>query len=277
MLEIFEHDFMRLALLSMVILGPACALMGVFITLRGMSFFSDAIAHSTITGLALGLLIQDALSTTFPTLLVVLFYSLLMAICMAYLFTHTQLRPDTIIAFSLTGSVALGIILIQYQGKARLLEGMLFGDIYANTPADLLIQAGLLIAILIFVAYYSERFLMLIVQPDMARARQLNVTRLNFLFAVMIAAMITVCLKMLGALLLTAIIVIPATSARFIARSFRHMLLMAALIGLIGGAAGVVLSAALDTSTGATIVLTHIAILFALLAPQICLKAASKS
>jgi ABC-type Mn2+/Zn2+ transport system permease subunit len=269
MLDIFEHDFMRLALLSILILGPGCALMGVFITLRGMSFFSDAIAHSSITGLALGFLLQEIFSTTLPTLLVVLIYSFILASSMAYLFTHTKLRPDTIIAFSLTGSVALGILLIQFQGKARLLEGILFGDIYSNTPADILTQIGVLAAIVCFVIYYAQHFLLLIVQPDMAKVRGLNIPRHNFLFAILIAAMITVCLKMLGALLLTAIIVIPATTARLIARGFRHLLFMAATLGWIGGGVGVVLSGLLDTSTGATIVLTHIAILFAVLGGKI--------
>jgi zinc transport system permease protein len=261
MLEIFEHDFMRYALISMLILGPSCAIMGVFITLRGMSFFSDAIAHSAITGLALGFLIQETFLTTLPILLIVLIYSLALASIIAYLLTHTRLKPDTIIAFSLTGSVALGILIIQIQGKARLIEGMLFGDIYSNTPADIILQAAMLLATLFFVSIYAKRFLLLIVQPDIAKVRGLDIPRLNFVFAILIAIMITLCLKMLGALLLTAIIVIPATAARLIAKSFRHMLLMAALFGLIGGGLGVILSGLLDTTTGATIVLTHIALL----------------
>jgi zinc transport system permease protein len=104
--EIWSYDFLRYAIISSCILGPTCALLGVFVTLRGMAFFSDALAHSAVTGVALGFLVNEKLGLDLDPMLVVLVFSVLLATLMAWLFQRTNLSPDTVIAFSFTGSVA---------------------------------------------------------------------------------------------------------------------------------------------------------------------------
>jgi zinc transport system permease protein len=260
-MEIFHYEFMRNALISGAILGPMCGFLGVFITLRGLSFFSDAIAHSALAGIALGLLWQEVTRTSIPLMLVVFFFSLALALVMAYFCQRTTLRPDTIIAFSFTGSVALGVIIVSKLEKYRLLEGMLFGDIYANTLTDIALQAALAVVVVSFLLWKMKAYLLLIVQPELARVQGLRVEALNYIFAAMIAATVTVCLKMLGALLLSGLIVIPPAAAKLLARNFKEMLLYS--VGIGGGAAvaGVMASYYLDSPTGPTIVVVNILVL----------------
>jgi zinc transport system permease protein len=268
-MEMLHYEFMRHALISGAILGPTCGFLGVFITLRGMSFFSDAIAHSALTGIALALVLQEVLHIPVPTLFVVLIFSLLLATTMAYFFERTTLRPDTIIAFSFTGSVALGVLIVSKLEKYRLLEGMLFGDIYSNTLTDIFCQALLAVFIFSFFIWKMKSYVLALVQPDLARVQGLPMERLNYIFALIIAATVTICIKMLGALLLSGLIVIPPAAAKLLARNFRQMLLYSVLIGLGAAVAGVVLSYYINMPTGPTIVVLNVLIL-------ICCYAVSK-
>ena len=258
--DLWQFPFVRHALLSALLLGPVCAYLGVFITLRGMSFFSDALAHAALTGIALGFLVQ-AVWPWMPLLPVVLVFSLVLAAGMARIAEKTTLRPDAIIAFSFTGSVALGVAVLSKLGKYRLLDGLLFGDIYASGPGDLWAQAGLALVLFGFLAWNRRAFLLEIVQPDLARVEGLPVARLNLLFALVVAATVTVCIKMLGTLLLSGLIVIPATAARLVARNFAQMTVAAIVLGGVGAVGGIVVSCVFDLPAGPSIILLDIAIL----------------
>jgi len=260
--DLWHFPFVRNALLSALLLGPACAYLGVFITLRGMSFFSDALAHAALTGVALGFVVQTFWPAV-PLLPVVLAFSLLLAAAMARIAEKTTLRPDAIIAFSFTGSVALGVAVLSKLGKYRLLDGLLFGDIYASGTADLWAEAGVAALLLAFLGWNRRAFLLGIVQPDLARVEGLPVARLNLLFALVVAATVTVCIKMLGTLLLSGLIVIPATAARLLARDFAGMTRAALLLGGAGAVGGIVLSCVADLPAGPSIILLDIAILLA--------------
>jgi ABC-type Mn2+/Zn2+ transport system permease subunit len=254
--EIWSYDFMRYALISAVILGPTCALLGVFVTLRGMAFFSDSLAHSAVTGVALGFLLQEKTGLGIDPMLVVLVFSVALASLMAWLFHRTTLRPDTVIAFSFTGSVALGVIIIAWLQQYRLLEGILFGSIYANGPGDILRQSLLAVLVLGFLLLQMRPLTLSTLHPELARTRGIRTGLLNYIFAILIAATVVVSLRMLGAL-----IVIPAAAAKLVSNSFAAMLLVSAAIGLVVPFTGVVASCQLDLPTGPTIVLANVAVL----------------
>ena len=258
---VFEYEFMRNAFLSALILGPTCALLGAFVTMRGMAFFSDAIAHSALTGVALGFLLQELLPIPVDPMLTVLFFSFALATLMSWFFERTTLRPDTIISFSFTGSVALGILVLHALDKGRLIHGLLFGSIYANDTSDLVKQGLLAAVVFAFLLVNARAYALASLQPDLARARGIRLGRLNYIFALLIAATVALALKMAGALLISAMIVTPPAAARLIARSFRQFLLLSVLLGLTGGGLGILLSAQLNTPSGPTIVLTNLSLL----------------
>lgn len=266
MSDFWNYEFLRNTLLAAMLLGPTCALLGVFVTLRGMAFFSDALAHSALTGVALGYLFQEVFHLEVPLLLVVLVFSFGLATVMAYFFEKTRLRADTIIAFSFTGSVALGVVVISALGKYRLIDGLLFGSIHANSRSDLVIQAVFCAGLVVFLLANVKPYALTILQPDLARAQGIKMQRLNYFFALAIAATVAIGMKMVGALLLSALIVIPPAAAKLVSGNFRGMLWIAPLIGLAAAVAGVVGSNQISSPTGPTIVLTNVGILLACIA-----------
>lgn len=259
--EIWSYDFMRYALFSACLLGPACALLGVFVTLRGMAFFSDALAHSAVTGVAIGFLVQEKLGLNLDPMLTVLVFSLLQASFMAWLFHRSTLAPDTVIAFSFTGSVALGVIIIAMLGKYRLLDGILFGSIYANSPAGLMRQGMLALIIAAVLLTQMRGYTLSTLSPELAHGQRLRTAWMNYLFALLIAATVVTALKMLGALLLSALIVIPPAAAKLVSGSFRSLLLVSLVGGLAAPLLGVLTSATLNVPTGPAIVLMNVVFL----------------
>jgi zinc transport system permease protein len=259
-IELFRHDFMCNALISGLLLGPTCALLGVFVNLRGMSFFSDALAHSAITGVALGFMIDAWTGWKLDPTIYVLVFSCLLAIAMGWLSQRTPLARDTITAFTFTGSVALGVILISLLGKSRMLEGLLFGSIYSNGPADIARQAILAAIVLVFFLTQLRPLTLASLDPELARARGFHPALLQYAFSLLVAATVAIGLKMLGALLLSAFIVMPAAAARLASHGFRSLILGALLFGLLAPPIGISSSAFFNLPTGPSIVLVHVAI-----------------
>ena len=261
--DIWNYEFMRYAVLSAMILGPLCALLGVFVTLRGMAFFSDALAHSAVSGVALGFLMEERFGLHMDPMLVVLGYSLLLAGAMVWLSRNGSLTPDTVIAFSFTGSVAFGVIVISLLGKYRLLDGILFGSIYANGPHDLLRQGLLALVAGGFLISQMRAYTLLTLNPELAHVQRIRGALLHYAFALLIAATVVLCLKMLGALLLSALIVIPAAAAKLVSGNFRTLLFVALSIGFIAPLLGVWGSIHFDLPSGPSMVMSNIVILLA--------------
>jgi ABC-type Mn2+/Zn2+ transport system permease subunit len=226
-----------------------------------MAFFSDALAHSAITGVALGFMIDAATGWKLDPTIYVLIFSCLLALGMGWLSQRTPLSRDTITAFTFTGSVALGVILISLLGKHRLLEGLLFGSIYSNGPADIARQAILAAIVLIFFLTQLLPLTLATLDPELARARGIRPALLHYGFSLLVAATVAVGLKMLGALLLSALIVMPAAAARIATNSFRNLILGALLLGITAPPIGIVASAIFNLPTGPCIVLVHVAAL----------------
>lgn len=245
-----------------LIAGPVGGLLGSFITLRRLAFFSDAISHAAMTGVTLGFVLRigrDAGSPAMQFTLVV--FSVLVALLMAWLLERTTLSADTVIAFSYTGSVALGVVLISRLQGYRVLEGALFGDILASSIADVAIIALLGLVTVAFLAFNLRALTLCVVQESLARLEGFNTRRLNYFFVVLLALVVALLLRQLGALLISGLIVVPAAAARIAAGDFRSMLLLSGGFGLLGAVAGVYFSYHFDTPTGPTMVLTDVAIL----------------
>ena len=259
--DFWSYDFMRYALISACILGPACALLGLFVTLRGMAFFSDALAHSAVTGVALGFLVQEKFSFAVDPMLCVFIFSFGLASLMTWFARRTSLAPDIVIAVSFTGSVAFGVIVISLLGKYRLLDGILFGSIYANGPTDILKQAILAAVLVLFIAGQMRGLALATLSPEMAHVQGIRSGWLHYALALLIAATVAVCLKMLGALLLSALIVIPPAAANLVSGSFRSLLVVSVVGGLLAATLGVLISWQFNVPTGPCIVLTDVLLL----------------
>jgi zinc transport system permease protein len=268
--DLFALPPMARAFWISVLAAPACAVFGTYITLRRLAFFSHAISHSALTGLALGLTLHLAGSAESAAMQVVLIvFCLLVAAGMVALFEFTGLPSDTVMAFSFTGSVALGVVLISRLDNYRILEGALFGDILAAQWADLWVVAALAGIIAAFLAWNHRALSLAIVHESLARLDGVNLRRLNYLLVLVIGLTVAILMRQFGALLLNGLLIIPAAAARAISPSFRSMLVSSALLGLLSAIAGIFASYHADLPTGPTIVLAQVAVL------ALCLLAAS--
>jgi zinc transport system permease protein len=260
--EFLQLPQMQRAFIIALIAGPTAGFFGAFITLRRMSFFSDAISHGAMTGVTLGLALRLTREVNSPAMLATLIvFCTLIALLMAWLFERTTLHTDTIIAFSYTGSVALGVIVFTKMRLRVLLENALFGDILASVPSDIWVVAALAAITLIFLFLNMRALTLSIVQENLAKIEGINIRALNYAFVVLIAVVVAMLLRQLGALLISGLIVVPAAASRVVARDFRQMLLLSAGFGLVGAAGGVISSYHFDAPTGPTIVLSDVAIL----------------
>jgi zinc transport system permease protein len=262
MWQVLQTPQLERALLIAVIAGPVMALLGTFITLRGMAFFSDAISHAALTGVGLGValrLTNDVYGTGMQFVLIV--FCCLVGLMMAWLFERTSLRADTVIAFSYSGAVAFGVILISQLKGYQSLDGVLFGEILFASETDVWTILVLSVLVLVFLLSNLRALLLCVVQEDLARIAGVNIRRLNYLFVLFIALVIAVLLQQLGALLISGLIVIPAAASRMVSTSFRQMLVLAAVFGAFAGIIGITASAQFDLPTGPTIVLANVALL----------------
>ncbi len=260
--EFLELPQMQYAFMVALIAGPVGGLLGTFVTLRGMSFFSDAISHGAMTGVALGVLLNISREVNSPAMhLTLVVFCIGMALVMAWLLERTSLHADTIIAFTYTGSVALGVVIISRLHKPLLLQNALFGDILASSATDVWMMAALACVTVGFLAYNMRPLALCVVQENLAKIEGFNTRLLNYSFVVLVALVIAILLRQLGTLLISGLIVVPAAAARVVAGNFRHMLVISALFGFVGAASGFFASYQLDSPTGPTMILADVLIL----------------
>ncbi len=251
-----DNIYLVRAMAAALCLAPLCSLLGVFVTARRMSFFSDTVAHSALAGVALGFW----LGFSEPTIPMILF-SLGVAVAILWLKETTALLTDTIMALLLSGSVAFGLLIrSQLKGFRAQFDAYLFGDIQAVSDEELIAAAVLSVGIGLCVFWKLNSLTLLSAQEDLAHVAGVNVQWLNYFFVGVLTVAVSVSIRLLGVMLVTALIIIPAAAARNVACSLRQQILFALAVGLISGVGGVSLTDRYDIPAGPTIVLTAIGV-----------------
>ncbi len=250
----FTEAYMLRALLAALLLAPTCAFLGVFVTARRMSFFSDTIAHGALAGVAFGVWLGFT-DLTAPMIL----FSLLVAAALIWIKENTELMTDTIMALLLSGSVALGIIVLSMlRGSRAQIHSYLFGDILAIGPQDVLFAAAL--AAVVFAGLFASlsQVTLLSAHEEMAYVCGVRVKLLNYLFILLLTVAVALAIRLLGIILVTALIVVPPSVARNVSRNLRQQIILSIGSGLVGGLAGIISAYHLDVPCGPTIVLALI-------------------
>ncbi len=256
------EPFMQRALIGALMLAPLCALLGVFVTARRMAFFSDTVAHASLTGTAAAFLI----GLTEPTL-GMLVVSLVVAGSIIWLREKTGLYPDTIMALLLTGSVAIGtVILSRLRGFRGELHRVLFGDVLAVGPTELWLASGLLVLVVCGGAWFLSPLSLITTNEDLAHVSGISVRWYNYGFVLVLTLTVTVSIRLVGILLVGALLVIPPAAARLVSRNLRQEIWIAVTFGMIAGVGGVTFSYAADVPCGPAIVLVSIALFLVSLA-----------
>ena len=231
-------------------------MLGVFVTARKLSFFSETLAHSSLTGVALGFWwgMSD------PTLTQLLF-SIVIAFGVVWLKDHTKLLTDTIMAVLLSGSVAVGVVILSvlkgYRGE---LHRYLFGDILSTGPVQVWFGAAIAIIGGTFLLTKMRALTLMTLNEDLAQVCGVRVKWLNWVFLMLLTFAVAFSVRLLGIILVTSLLVVPAAAGRNVTHSLRTHLLTSVIFGILSGGCGVILSYAFDLPCGPVIVLVAIGI-----------------
>lgn len=253
-----EFQFMKNAFVAVLLITPLFGLVGTMIVNNRMSFFSDALGHSALTGIAIGVLMGVD-----NYLLSMLGFALLFAVGISAVIGSGVSSADTIIGvFSSTG-LALGVVLLSASGGFAKYSGYLIGDILTVQPEEIALLAVLLLAVLLVWGLFFNRFLLASINGDLAASKNIREGAVQKIFVILVAVLVTVSIKWVGVLIINSLLVLPAASARNVARSMRSYHAWSVAISMFSGVTGLVLSYYLGTAAGGTIVLVA-AVIFAL-------------
>ena len=256
-IELFQFPFMQRALMGGILTGLMGGLLGSFTILRQLSFFSDALGHSALLGVSLGLLF--GLNTS----AVLLVFSFLFALGITYLLERTQLWTDALLNIIYSSSLAIAIITLSFTDKYKGgIHNLLFGDILAVRNPDLIMSAILLCVCVGFIGLTLRTQMMLCLHEPMAIARGVSVSAHRTTFIVLLSLVVGVSIKAIGVLLVSAFVVIPACAARLLSRNFASHVLFSAGLGALSAVLGIVLSALFNLPSGPSIVVVQLAIFF---------------
>ncbi len=257
MIEVLTYTFMQRALVAGVLIGVVCAVIGVYVVLRGMSFIGAGIAHASFGGVALGFLLGIN-----PVISAITF-CLAVAWGIAWISRSGRIKEDTAVGIFFASTMALGILVIGLmEGYNVDLFSYLFGSILAITREDVWLTVGLSALVLTLVGLFFKELLFITFDPETAQVLGLPVNFLHFLLVTLIALTVVIALKVVGIILVSALIVTPAAAAWQLTDRFGRMMILAALFGIVSTVGGLLLSYALNTASGATIVLLSTTLFF---------------
>ena len=256
--EMLQWNFMKNALLAILLMAPLFGLLSTMIVTGRMSFFSDALGHSAFTGIAIG-----AICGVAAPIWVAVIFSIVFALMFSYVRSRSNHAADTLNGVFSSTAVALGIFIATLGGGSfTKYNKYLIGDILSVTPAEIGMLALVLVAVVIFWVIYSNHLALTAIHPQLAASRGIPVGTAQTIFTVAIAVVVTLSISSVGLLILNSLLVLPAASSRNVARNLKEYHLFSFLFALLAGLSGLILSYYLGTSAGAAISLV-LALIFA--------------
>ena len=257
-IEMLHWGFMKNALLAILIMAPLFGLLSTMVVTGRMSFFSDALGHSAFTGIAIGCIC----GISAPVWAAVIF-SILFALLFSFVRSRSNHAADTLIGVFSSTAVALGIFIATLGGDSfTKYNQYLIGDILSVTPQQIGILAIVLVLILVFWFFHSNRLALTAIHPQLASSRGIRVGLSQTVFTVAIAVVVTLCLSSVGLLILNSLLILPAAASRNVAKNLKQYHLLSASFALIAGIGGLTMSYYLGSSAGAAICLV-LALIFA--------------
>lgn len=250
--ESLQIKFMQQALLGLLLLSPMTAMLGVHVLNFRMAFFSDAVGHSAFAGLALGLILGA------PPTTAVLVFGVLVGIAIMGVQRKSGLSADAAIGIVFSAVVAFGLAVVsRAPDLGRQIQQYLYGDILTVGEGELTVMSSLLLILIIFELAGWNRMLFLSLSPVMAKVDGMNTAFWQYLFAAILALVVMFCVRAVGVLLVTAMLVVPAATGRNLARNMRGLFWWSILVSMFSAVTGLLLSAQdwLATASGATVIL----------------------
>jgi zinc transport system permease protein len=259
-MEILQYDFMQRALLAALLIGLTAPAVGVYLVQRRLSLIGDGMGHVALTGVGVGLLTDTAPIWTALTATVV------GAVAIEFMRTKGRTSSDVALAVLFYGGIAGGVVLMAKSpgSTPANLNAFLFGSITTTSAADLVVFAALAIGVLVTTIGGARLFFSVGADEEYARTGGLPVLGLNLVLAVMVAVTVVVSMRVVGLLLVSALMIVPVAAAQRLGRSFTGTVATAMVIGVVVSVGGVGASYYADTPSGGTIVLAAIAVFIVL-------------
>ena len=248
-------DFIFRALIAGIGLAIIAGPTGCFIVWRRLAYFGETIAHSSLLGVALAMIFELPVDLEMRVVVGIFFTASLIVFVMFFLERREGLASDTILGILAHGGLAIGLVILSFFPDMRLdLHSLLFGDILAVTTSDILVIWIGGIVILGILAYIWRALITSTVSQDLAAVAGMKPDRIHITFGILLALVIAVAVKIVGVLLIVAMLVIPAATARRLSRNPEMMAIVAVIIGILAVCGGLMSSVQLDTPSGPSIV-----------------------
>ena len=255
--ELLNFSFMKNAFIAILLITPLLGLTGTMIVNNKMSFFSDALGHSAMTGIAIGVMVGID-----NYIVSMMGFAVIFALCISTIINSSVSSSDTIIGVFSSVGMALGIVILSMNGNFSKYSNYLIGDILSIKPSEIFNLLIVLIFVLVIWAPCFNHLMLSSINVDLAYSKGINVKFYKNLFAVLIALIVTVSIKWVGILIINSLLVLPAASARNISKSMKSYHIYSILFSLVSGIAGLIISYYVGTSAGGTIVLISALIFF---------------
>ncbi len=249
-IEALSFTFMKNAFLAILLLTPLLGLLGTMAVNQQMAFFSDALGHSALTGIGLGVVLGVS-----SDLVAMLVFGVVWALLICRIKQTGAASTDTVISVFSSTSIAAGLLILSRGGGFAKYSTLLVGDVLAVTPKDLgYLLIALLAGILLWAVMYND-LLLGTINASLARTRGVQIRGVECLFVVLVAVAVMIAIKLVGVMISNALLLLPAAAGRNLARSSRSHAAWSVGIAMACGVAGLLSAYAWDTSAGAAIVL----------------------
>lgn len=243
-----EFEIIKLFLTSTAI-SVICGIMGCFVVWKKMAYFGDSLSHSAILGIALGVSFNINHSIS------IIFVALLFSFLLIKMQTKTSLSADSLLGILAHSSLAVAMIIIAVSNKSEIdLESLLFGDISLISLSEIIFIYFILIIVIFTINRFWQQLILLTINNDMATARGINKTKLNAIFIILMTLTVASTIKILGSLLITSMLIIPAATARLISKTPHGMVITTILLSLFSSSLAILFSNKFNLPTGPSII-----------------------
>ena len=248
--DFMQYTFMKNAFLAILLVSPIFAIIGTMIVNKKMAFFSDALGHSALTGIAIGML----LGMTNINISMIIF-AVIFALLLNFIKSKTTYGADTIISVFSSIAIALGLAILAQSGSFNKYSSYLVGDILSISESEILYLFVAFILTFIFWFYLFNKINAVSLNSTLAKSKGINVKAMENIFAILIAVMVMISIRWVGILLINSLIILPAASSRNIAMNMRSYHLFSIIFALFSGISGLIISYYTNIPTGPMIVI----------------------
>ncbi len=253
-----DYKFMVNAFVAVLLIAPLMGILGTMAVNNKMAFFSDALGHSAFTGIALGVLLGIK-----NEMISLIAFGVFLALVITKVKNKGNASSDTVISVFSSTAVAVGLLVLSYGGGFSKYSAYLVGDILSVSEKEILCLFVTLICVIVIWSVIYNKLLVISVNRELAASRGIRTSVYENIFVIVVAVVVMMSIKWVGILLINSLLILPAASARNVAKNSRQYLALSVIISLVCGISGLLISFYADTSAGATIVTVSAAVFFA--------------